>query len=285
MMKVLGPLTPLAPALAISAYFVVMFVAFYLRGRLVGFPVDADVARRPASKLLGRYLRHFFMWMVGPYERTLINLRISPNVITLASVGTALGSAIAFSQGWFATGGWMYLLTGILDIFDGRVARATGRVTVSGAYFDSVMDRYAEILVFGGLAYFYRDSWVLFLVLSASLGSVMVSYTRARGESLGVADLNIGAMQRPERLFYLGVISCLAPIPEVLLGHGPLPPFPPTVAALVLLTISGNLTAIRRILYTMRRLEAAAEQARAVPATTPVLPIRKVRESGARSAV
>jgi phosphatidylglycerophosphate synthase len=285
MIPVLGPLAPLAPALAISAYFVVMLIVFSVRARIFGFPVDADVARRPASKLLGRFLRHYFMWLNSPWERACIRAGITPNMLTAATAATAMAAAVAFSQGWFATGGWLYLLTGILDIMDGRVARATGKVTTSGAYFDSVMDRYAEILVFGGMAYFYRDSWVLFLVLAACLGSIMVSYTRARGESLGIGDLNIGAMQRPERLFYLGVVSALAPIPEALLGHGPLPAFPPTVAALILLTISGNLTAIRRILHTMRRLDAQAEVARAIPATTPVLSLRKARESGARSAV
>ena len=282
----LKPLYPLWPALLVCAYFVVGCLIFVLRSRLYGMPVDADVARRPASVLLSRFLRHFFMWLVRPYERALIRLGVTPNAITTASLVTALGAAVAFAFGWFATGGWLYLLTGMLDIVDGRIARATGKVTVAGAYFDSVMDRYAEILVFAGLAYFYRDSWVLFLVLSASLGSVMVSYTRARGEALGVTDLDIGAMQRPERLFYLGLISALAPIPEVLFGHGRLPAFPPTVAALILLTASGNLTAIRRILHTMRRLDAAQEAQRAAaPAASPVLPLRKPRENEARSAV
>ena len=99
-----------------------------------------------------------------------------------------------FAVGNFGAGGWLYLLTGILDILDGRIARATGKVSASGAYFDSVMDRYAEIIVFAGFAYFYRDSWVLFLVLAASLGSIMVSYTRARGESLGAGEILLTSM-------------------------------------------------------------------------------------------
>jgi phosphatidylglycerophosphate synthase len=226
------------------------------------------------------------MWLVRPYERALIRLGVSPNMITLATLLTAAGAAYAFAFGWFATGGWLYLLTGILDIVDGRIARATGKVSVGGAYFDSVMDRYAELLVFAGLSYFYRDSWVLFLVLAASLGSIMTSYTRARGEALGVNDLDIGAMQRPERLFYLGIVSALAPILETLVGHGRLPPFPPTVAALTLLTLSGNVTALRRILHTMARLDRKAEVQRAVAPAIPVLTLHKPRESnGARSAV
>src|SRR4051812_28844271 len=203
----LGPLQPLAPAVAATAYFIVGLAIFDLNARVNGFPVDSDVARRSASKLLGRYIRHYMMWMLRPYERALIRLGISPNAITLASLLTSGASAWALATGRFALGGWLYLFTGILDIFDGRVARATNSVSAGGAFFDSVMDRYSEMIVFGGLAYFYRDSWAMFVVLAAALGSVMVSYTRARAEGLGIHDVNIGAMQRPERLVYLGVTT------------------------------------------------------------------------------
>ena len=154
---------------------------------------------------------------------------------------------MALGAGHFALGGWLYFLTGILDILDGRVARATGRVSAGGAYFDSVIDRYAELVVFGGLAYFYRASWSLFVVLAASLGSVMVSYARARGEALGV-DVKVGTMQRPERVFYLGLAMVVAPIGEALLGHGPLPPQAlGGRRCLSWLAVSTNLTAATRI--------------------------------------
>src|SRR5579862_1104397 len=146
MISVLGKLAPLAPALAISAYFIVMCGVFTLRARLYGFPVDADVARRPASRLLSKFWRHYFMWLNSPWERACIRLGITPNMLTAATAATALAASVAFANGWFATGGWLYLLTGILDIMDGRIARATGKVSASGAYFDSVMDRYAEII-------------------------------------------------------------------------------------------------------------------------------------------
>lgn len=260
----LGPLQPLAPALLVSAYFVVMLVLFELRSRIYGMPIDGDVQKRSASRLLGRYLRHYLMWVLRPYERALVRLGVSPNAITAASLATAAGSAWAFASGRFALGGWLYLFTGILDIFDGRVARATGRVSPGGAFFDSVMDRYSELIVFSGLAYFYRDSWAMLVALAAAIGSVMVSYSRARAEGLDVADVNIGTMQRPERLFYLGLVSALAPIPEALWGHGPLPMFAPVVVALGLLALSANITAVRRIRYTLRALEARAAQERAV---------------------
>ena len=264
MFDFLGPLQPLAPALVVTAYFLVMFGLFQLRQLFMGRVVDTEVVDRTASRLLGRHLRHFLMWMLRPYERGLIRLGVSPNAITFASLLTASASAWALGTGRFALGGWLYLFTGILDIFDGRVARASGKVSAGGAFFDSVMDRYSEILVFSGLAYFYRDSWAFFLTVAAMLGSIMVSYTRARAEGLGIKDVNIGTMQRPERLVTLGIITCLSPIFEVLVGHGSLPMYAPVVLALGFLGVSANVTAVRRILYTLARLEAPLAQVTAI---------------------
>src|SRR2546430_13443438 len=204
----LATYAPLYPLFALTAYFIVALGLFSLRARWVGIAVDAEIESRPASRLLGRFLRHYMMWVLGPWERALVRWRVTPNALTMASFVTACASGIFFALGNFGAGGWLYLLTGILDILDGRIARATGKVTTGGAFFDSVMDRYAELVVFGGLSIYYRGSWALYVVLLASLGSIMVSYTRARGEALGV-NVNIGTMQRPERLFYLGVISGL----------------------------------------------------------------------------
>jgi CDP-diacylglycerol---glycerol-3-phosphate 3-phosphatidyltransferase len=152
-------------------------------------------------------------------------------------------------------------------------------VTKGGAFFDSVMDRYAELVVFGGLTIYYRGSWAIYVALIASLGSIMVSYTRARGEALGV-QVNIGTMQRPERLFYLGVISGMSPIVETLFGHGSLPPFVPVVVALGLLGASANFTAVRRIMHTLARLDGRDVAAREenVP-ETPILPLASKRQS------
>jgi phosphatidylglycerophosphate synthase len=269
---------PLYPLFVLAAYFIIALGLFSLKARWVGIPVDAEVASRPASKLLGRFLRHYIMWVLGPWERTLVRWRVSPNALTFASFVVACMSAVFFAVGNFGAGGWLYLLTGILDIMDGRVARATGRVSKGGAFFDSVMDRYAELVVFSGLAVFYRDTWAIYVVFLASLGSIMVSYTRARGEALGV-DVNIGTMQRPERLFYLGVISGLAPIVETLFGHGRLPPFVPVVVALGLLGLSANVTAVRRISHTLARLDGRMKADERAPETpeTPILPLHATR--------
>lgn len=256
------PLDTLLPLLCVAAGFIAALAVFQLR-IWRGHPIeDAEVAERPASVLLGRYLRHYMMWVLSPVERALARLRVAPSTITFASLLAAIGSAACLSRGRFGAGGWLYLVTGMLDILDGRVARRTGRVTAAGAYFDSVIDRYAELLVFSGLAVYYRTTWVLAVVLCAAIGSMMVSYARARGEALGV-DVKIGMMQRPERLFYLGLLLAHSPLWEAMWPtRAGLPMHPPAIAALALLGLSANVTALRRIVHTMRVLDHRAQPAR-----------------------
>jgi phosphatidylglycerophosphate synthase len=271
------------PAFVCMTYFSTSFVIFGLRTWLRGMPIDAEVLGRPDSPVLSRYLRHFIMWLLAPWQRLLVRTGVTPNMLTFASLLAAAASGAAAGVGRFALAGWLYFLCGILDILDGRVARIRNQVSPAGAFFDSVIDRYAELFVFAGMAVFYRSSWALGAVLLASLGSVMVSYTRARGEALGVSDLNIGLMQRPERLFYLGMSMVWAPIVENAFGHGPLPAFPLVVGGLALLAVSTNLTAVRRIQHTMARLNAAAPtqpeptRARVAPERPVVAPGSPVR--------
>lgn len=249
--------TTLLPLLGVSAYFLGALAVFHLRTLRRGLPVDTEVADKPASSIITHYWRHYLMWVLAPWERALVRLRAPPDAITLTSLMSAFGAAALLALGHFSAGGWLYLLTGILDILDGRVARRTGRVSRSGAFLDSVTDRYAELAVFGGLALYYRESWVLGVVLAAAAGSVMVSYARARGEALGV-DVKVGTMQRPERLFYLGVVVAHSPLWEALRGDAATHPlYGPTVAALALLAVSANLTALRRIVHTRRALHAS----------------------------
>ena len=250
-------LSTMWPCFAVMAYFIVAFAIFSARTWVRGMPVDTEVVGRPASAMLSRYFRHFIMWLLSPWQRGVVKLGITPNMLTFASLAAALGAGVAAAVGNFALGGWLYILCGIFDILDGRVARIRRQVTSSGAFFDSVIDRYAELFVFGGLTVFYKDSWVLYAVMLASLGSLMVSYTRARGESLGVTNLNIGVMQRPERLVYLGVSMVFAPLVEATLGHGVLPLYALAVGGVLLLAVSTNMTAIRRIRHTMALLDAA----------------------------
>lgn len=258
-------LLSLLPLCLLAAYFLIGFVIYAILQRHGRGHRDNEVLSRHASPLLGRGVRHFMMWILGPYERGLVRLGVSPQTITAASVVTALVAGLALARGSFALGGWLYLVAGILDILDGRVARASGCTSTAGAYFDSVADRYAELFVLTGLALYYRDSWRLWLPLAAAFGSLMVSYARARGEALGV-DVHIGTMQRPERLFYLGVTIAYSPLWESLVGPGgEHPEYLPTVVMLAFLAASSHITAVHRGVHTFRRLQSHDAAARPAP--------------------
>lgn len=150
--------------------------------------------------------------------RGLALTRISPNMLTF--IGLLISSSAAFFFGYataenqafmFRLGAGAIILAGILDMVDGRLARATGQVTQFGAFFDSVLDRYSDLAIFFGLLVFYARAERLFYVVLVAVvmtGTIMVSYTRARAESL-IGSCKVGFMERPERivLFMIGAFT------------------------------------------------------------------------------
>jgi CDP-diacylglycerol--glycerol-3-phosphate 3-phosphatidyltransferase len=258
---------PILPALCIAAFLLSTLLVFAARCALFGRPRTPAVEQRFPS-LLAKGLQEWWIWLWGPVERACLHLGVTPNAITVASaivVGVAGGLVAA---GFVSLGGWLYLSGASLDLVDGRVARATGMASRAGAFLDSTLDRVAELLFFGGLALAYRASPILVAVLTAASASVLVSYTRARGESLGVGDVALtGWMQRPERIFLTGTACALSPIADWIAGPGAAS----TVvgAALTLLAVLTSVTAARRGLAIFRALAAreAALRPEAVPPT------------------
>jgi CDP-diacylglycerol---glycerol-3-phosphate 3-phosphatidyltransferase len=183
--------------------------------------------------------------------------RISPNVLTF--VGLLINSAAAILFGlanqqnyvrMFLYAGLVIVGAGIFDMVDGRVARQTQQVTVFGAFFDSVIDRYSDVVLFFGLLVFYARGNRLFYVFLAAfvmITSLMVSYTRARAEAL-IGKCKVGFMERPERvvLIILGALfnrwGVMAPV-------------------LWVLAVLATITVIHRIQYTWRMTRPAAAQA------------------------
>ena len=172
--------------------------------------------------------------------------RISPNVLTF--IGLVINAGAAVLMGYansenqarlFLYAGLIIIGAGIFDMVDGRVARATGQVTTFGAFFDSVIDRYSDVvLYFGLLVYYARANRFFYVVLTAvvMISSVMVSYTRARAESL-IVQCKVGFMERPERivLVILGaVFNRMAPV-------------------LWVIAVLANVTVIHRIVYTWQQ--------------------------------
>ena len=144
--------------------------------------------------------------------------RISPNVLTFIGLVINIGAAIFFGYAnthnhvrMFFFAGLVIIGAGIFDMVDGRVARQTDQVTVFGAFFDSVIDRYSDVAIFFGLLVYYaRGNRFFYVVLVAfvMITSLMVSYTRARAEAL-IGTCKVGFMERPERivLFMIGAFT------------------------------------------------------------------------------
>jgi CDP-diacylglycerol--glycerol-3-phosphate 3-phosphatidyltransferase len=208
--------------------------------------------------------------------------RISPNVLTF--IGLLINTAAAVLFGFanqhnyvrmFLCAGLVIIGAGIFDMVDGRVARQTHQVTVFGAYFDSVIDRYSDVVLFFGLLVFYARGNRLFYVFLAAfvmITSLMVSYTRARAEAL-IGKCKVGFMERPERvvLIILGSLferwGVMAPV-------------------LWVLAVVSTITVVHRILYTYQQTRHLAPVLDAHSMVQP-LPLREpaLREAEAHPAL
>jgi CDP-diacylglycerol---glycerol-3-phosphate 3-phosphatidyltransferase len=134
--------------------------------------------------------------------------KITPNVLTILGLVLTAGVTVTLATGHLVWGGILVLLTSAFDMFDGALARATQRNSTFGAFFDSTIDRYAEALIFFGLLLYYQrvpsSQLEMSLVYLSIIGSLMVSYTRARAEALGV-ECKVGILARPERVILLSI--------------------------------------------------------------------------------
>jgi CDP-diacylglycerol--glycerol-3-phosphate 3-phosphatidyltransferase len=154
--------------------------------------------RAAAKNVLTSYLG-------APVARLLAKAGLSPNIVTAIGLLIAGASASLLAIGELWAGGLVLLGASVFDLFDGALARETGRVTRFGALFDSVVDRLSEaVVLFGLLVYFLDRSSTAgpLLVYLALVGSVAVSYVRARAEGLGI-ECEVGIMTRPERILIL----------------------------------------------------------------------------------
>ncbi len=217
-----------------------------------GRPGDPDVARRPTTAILGHWVRDWLMWVIGPLERAFLALGVPP--IAFNWIGVAFGAAAgaAFALGAFAAAGWLVLLGGAADIFDGRIARARGIASDAGAFLDSTLDRFAETFAFAGLALWFRGSaWGVLATVLALGGSLLVSYARARGEGLGV-HYKGGLMQRAERLVLLALAALLDPL---LVARAGWPPGRLLLGVVAFIGVASLATAFHRTVAIARALE------------------------------
>jgi CDP-diacylglycerol--glycerol-3-phosphate 3-phosphatidyltransferase len=187
-----------------------------------------------------------FYAAVSPLVDRLIRAGVRPNTITTIGTGLVLISAVVYASGHIRIGGLLLLLSGVADTLDGQVARGGAMVTRFGAFYDSTLDRVGDGATFIGIGAFlltspdvaYRTPAVI-LCMVAILGSVLVSYARARAEGLGL-DCKVGIAQRAERVLGLGLAS-------LVFGAGRHALLLETIVAL--LAIASIITVVQRFVY------------------------------------
>lgn len=162
-------------------------------------------------------------WLLARIVAVIAATGVHPNHLTLLGLAANIGAAVFFATGAFRWGAAMIFLAGFLDMLDGQVARKQGRVTAFGAFFDSTVDRYSDMVLYLGLLIWYAKIGRFFYVVLATVamvGSFMVSYSRARAENV-IPTCKVGFMERPERVVLLilgGVFERMAPVLWVIAG-------------------------------------------------------------------
>lgn len=201
-------------------------------------------------------VRSRFDATVAPVAGRLNALGLSPNLITTAGVLLLLASGWVFAVGSVRLGGLLLLLSGLCDALDGKMARASGRATAFGAFYDSTLDRVGESALFLGIALFFVSGGVpeelapagAAAAIAALATGLLVSYTRARAEGLGL-ECKVGVVQRAERVVGLGA-------PSLIFGPGP--------QGLLLLALVGSLavlsavTVVQRVVHVYRLTRSEA---------------------------
>lgn len=187
---------------------------------------------------LGKYIR-----IIAKYPGSILaKTKVTPDQVTI--IGLLANCAVAYFIAWgdlsFFVMGILIWLAGFFDALDGSVARQTGRVTKFGSFFDSVLDRYSDSVIYLGiLVYFLRSGAANYVILVAiaMIGSLAVSYVRAKAESLGM-ECEVGLMPRTARIVILGAAFCIG---QVFWG-------------LLIVAVLTHLTVLQRILHVRKKL-------------------------------
>ncbi len=192
-------------------------------------------------RLIPQKLQNGYIKCLAPLINLFTKWGLSPNTFTVAGVIITSMAAMAFIMGFIRLGGILILAGGLCDTIDGSLARSAGRATRFGALFDSAIDRYAEFVMFLGVAAHFvlaKDYQTSIVVFFALCGSIMVSYCRARAESLGF-DSKLGIMQRPERIVFLGLGAIIHVVALILV--------------IWLIAIFANFTALQRLRHAYKQ--------------------------------
>src|SRR5258706_3549318 len=202
------------------------------------------------------YLKKGALRAIEPAISFLARNNVSPNALTTVGTLLTVAAAVVYATGHIMTAGWIMSATAFFDVVDGEVARRRGRSTVFGAFYDSTLDRVADGALMAGLTVFYatnsvhHNSYMMVVCLVGMIATFVVSYTRARAESLGI-DAKVGVMQRPERIVLLSAPQALFGL--FCNGWG-------LVGIMILSSVTSCITAVQRIAFVYRNTRHADDK-------------------------
>lgn len=206
----------------------------FLRGQMQG----SGEAKSGQTVTLTDLARKWTVGILEPVAHLIGRMGVSPNVVTLTGVVLNLGVAWILAQGYMRVGGLLVPLVALFDALDGALARLTAKRSRFGAFLDSTMDRFSEAILYLGLLFYYTRHGArqeILLIYATIVGSLMVSYARARAEGLGL-DCKVGLLTRLERVVVLTIALVLDQVS----------------IALWVLAILTNFTALQRMYHVWR---------------------------------
>ena len=205
------------------------------------------------------YLQKIIYQIINPLIKGMIKIGITPNIVTTIGLLLNIVAAAMFVEATMTTsehcahqligwGGGVILFAGLFDMMDGRLARMGNMSSVFGAMWDSTLDRYSELITLGGICLMFVKGdwfWISVVTFAAMIGSVMVSYVRARAEGLGI-ECKVGFMQRPERVVVTAVTAIISGATGNLWW---------LAGGMILIAVLANITAFWRILHCYKELK------------------------------
>ncbi|HZL20411.1 MAG TPA: CDP-alcohol phosphatidyltransferase family protein [Polyangia bacterium] len=240
--------------LGFIAFFATPFLAYLVllfRGAVHLAPAKPKASGR---RLFGPVFVGYYYWLMRPLFSLALRSGISPNQVTLATLIVAVAASVSIGMGHFELASGLLIAGGSLDILDGHLARLKKMATSQGAFLDSTVDRICDGLVFGGCVVYYARTPMILVCLAVLIMSFTVSYARGRAEALGVSGAE-GLMQRADRLTVLGIALAFSPFfAHRSEGHVAHPIYAITAVSLCLLAVLSTVTAISRILWTLKEL-------------------------------
>ena len=205
------------------------------------------------------YLQKIIYQIINPLIKGMIKIGITPNIVTTIGLLLNIVAAAMFVKAAMTTsehcahqligwGGGVILFAGLFDMMDGRLARMGNMSSVFGAMWDSTLDRYSELITLGGICLMFVKGdwfWISVVTFAAMIGSVMVSYVRARAEGLGI-ECKVGFMQRPERVVVTAITAIISGATGNLWW---------LAGGMILIAVLANITAFWRILHCYKELK------------------------------